>query len=377
MRKTADVVIIGGGIIGCATGYYLAKAGQKVILVEKEYLTAGSTGRCIGGIRQQFSTETAIKVAMGSVKLFNEMEEELGMSVEWYPGGYLLLSHSEEQKKGYLKTIELQKRLGLPVDFISPEEVLEIVPGLNSESLVGAAHCPTDGQANPFLVVNGYADGIKRFGGEILTYTEVTGIKTNSDKVASVKTKTGDEIFAPCIVNAAGPWAKEVGKIVGLELPIEPERHEALVTEGPERMFEPMLVDYRLDGCYFLQKVISNHFIGCYTPENPVKGTSKGSSLEFIREMSSRMIRLVPKLEDLKILRQWGGSYCMTPDGNPILDKTEIDGLYVAGGMSGHGFMLGPMLGKLMAEFMTTGEASIPLDEFSLKREFAKKEALK
>ena len=112
-------------------------------------------------------------------------------------------------------------------------------------------------------------------------------------------------------------------------------------------------------------------------PENPVKGTTKDSSFEFIKEMSRRMIRLVPKLADLKILRQWGGSYCMSPDGNPILDKTEIEGFYVAGGMSGHGFMLGPMLGKLMAEFMTTGTASIPLDEFSREREFAKKEALK
>jgi len=377
MRRTADVVIIGGGIIGCATGYYLAKMGQKVMLVEKEYLTAGSTGSCIGGIRQQFSTETAIKVAMGSVKLFNEMEEELGMSVEWYPGGYLLLAHSEEQKMGYRKTIELQKRLGLSVDFISPEEVSEIVPCINSGDLVGAAYCPTDGQANPFLVVNAYADGIKRFGGEVLTYTEVTEIITNSDKIASVKTNRGDEFFTPCVLNAAGPWAKEVGKMVGLDLPIEPERHEALVTEGLERLFNPMLVDYRPDGCYFLQEFISNHFMGCYTPTKPIKGTSKASSLEFIREMSRRMIRLVPKLEDMKILRQWGGSYCMSPDGNPILDKTEVDGFYVAGGMSGHGFMLGPMLGKLMAEFMTTDKVSIPLDEFSLKREVAKKEALK
>lgn len=377
MRGTADVVIIGGGIIGCATGYYLARLGQKVTVVEREYLAAGSTGRCLGGIRQQFSTETAIRVAMGSVKLFNEMEEELGRSVEWYPGGYLLLAHSEEQKREYLKAIELQKRLGLSVEFISPEEVLEIVPCLNSDGLVGAAYCSTDGQANPFLVVNAYADGIKRFGGKILTYTEVTEIVTQSDRITAVKTNRGDELFTPCILNAAGPWAKEIGKMVGLNLPIEAERHEALVTEGTERMFDPMLVDYRVDGCYFLQRIVSNNFVGCYTPATPVKGPSKASSLEFISEMAKRMIRLIPKLQDVKILRQWAGSYCMTPDGNPIMDKTEVDGFYVAGGMSGHGFMFGPMLGKLMAEFMTTGESSIPLDEFSLKREFAKKEALK
>ncbi len=377
MYKTADAIIIGGGIVGPASGYYLAKQGMRVALFEKEYLCSGSTGRCIGGIRQQFSSETTIRVAMESVNLFTKMEEELGIGVDWYPGGYIFLAHSEEMKQNYLSVIELQKSLGLGVEFISPEKTMNIVPSLNPEGILGAAYCKSDGQANPFLVVKGYTDMIKRLEGNIFTYTRVTKINVRHSRVVSIETENGDEYFAPIVLNAAGPSFKEVGTLVHIDLPTEPERHEALITEGVERILEPMLVDYRPDGCYFNQKIDTGQFIGCYTPDPKVVGDGVDSSFEFIKEMSKRMIRLLPVLRDVRVIRQWAGSYTMTPDGNPIIDRTEIDGFYVAGGMCGHGFMLGPSLGKLVAELITTGKTSIPIDEFSLTRDFGRKEVMK
>lgn len=375
--RTADAIIIGGGILGAATGYYLAKNGFKVILLEKKYLCSGSTGRCIGGVRQQFTTPTSIKVAMESVRLFSNMEEELGAQIEWYQGGYLFLAHSETTKNQYLKAIELQRRIGLDVKFISPDEIKGIVPCLSIDGLLGAAYCPYDGQANPFLAVKAYADSIKSLGGKVMVYTPVVQIRTSDSKVTSVMTQNGDEYSTPVVINTAGPYAQEVGRMVSVELPCEPERHEALITERSEPLFDPMIVDYRPDGCYFVQLKATNQIIGCYTPSPKVEGLRVDNSIEFLREMPRRMLRLVPCLEKVKIIRQWAGSYTMTPDGSPIVGPTPLEGFWVAVGMSGHGFMLGPALGKLLAETIVSGTPSIPLDEFRYGRDFKAGEALK
>lgn len=374
--NTADAIIIGGGIIGCAVGYYLTARGLKVYLFEKDYLTAGSTGRCIGGIRQQFSTELSIKIAMAAVKKFKVMSEELNQDVEFDQSGYLFLAHSEEKKSTYLKLIALQKKMGLDVNFISVDEIKEIVPGINTEGLLGGAYCPTDAQANPFLVIDGYAQKIKEKG-KIFTNKEVVKINLNGGKVASVKTMDGKTYYAPVIVNATGPYIRTLSKTLDLTIPIFPERHESLITEPIEIFFKPMVVDYREDGCYFHQKSKHGGIIACYTPKPNKPGLELGSSFEFIKEMGRRMARLIPKLKDIKIMRQWAGSYEMTPDGNPILDKTEIEGFWIVGGMCGHGFMLGPEIGYLAAEYITSGKPPYNISEFSIKREFAGQEMMK
>ncbi len=384
MNKTADVLIIGGGIIGLSSAYHLAKMGQKVILFEKEYLCAGSTGRCIGGIRQQFSSETTIKVAMESIKMFIEMEQTWKDGIEWYQGGYLFLAHNEEKSNIYKKLIQLQKQFGLDVEYISIEEIKKIVPNINDDNLLGAAYCPSDGQANPFLTAQGYAHQIKNINkhtkrkNEIYTYTEVTDIITDGNEVKGLITNKGDKFYAPKVLTAAGPFINELTKKIDIDLPVYPERHEAIVTDSAEFLFEPMLVDYREDGCYFHQKHDNGQFIGCYSSIPNVPGTSVDSTFEFLTQMSKRMLRIVPALRYVSIMRQWGGSYTMTPDGSPIMDETNMKGFYIAGGMCGHGFMLAPMLGKLMAQFMLEGKSDIPLDEFKLNRDYkAGQEAMK
>lgn len=376
MNNTCDVIIIGGGIIGCATGFYLAKKGLKVYLLEKDYLTAGSTGRCIGGIRQQFSTELSIRVAMESMKKFESMAEVLDQDVEFHRGGYLFLAHTEAKKTTYLELIKLQQSMGLDVDYISRDDIEKIVPGVSTDDLLGGAYCPGDAQANPFLCVDGYAKHIGK-NGAVIPHKEVTSININAGKVTSITTKDNETYYAPIIVNAAGPFVKNVAQLIGIEVPIEAERHEALITEPMERFFDMMIVDYRDDGCYFNQKWGKGSIIGCYTPKPNVPGHSLGTSFEFVKQMGRRTGRLIPRLSDMKIIRQWSGSYEMTPDGNPILDKTDIQGFYIVGGMCGHGFMLGPEIGSLAADFIAEGKTPYDISTFALKRNYANKEVMK
>ncbi len=376
MNSTSDVIIIGGGMIGCATGYYLARKGLKVNLLEKDYLTAGSTGRCIGGIRQQFSTELSIKVAMESMKKFTLMKDELGQDVEFHQGGYLFLAHSEEKKQTYHKLIDIQRSMGLKVEYVGVGEIEKLVPGINPTHLLGGAYCPSDAQANPFLIVDGYAKEIRKKG-NIFPHTEVRAVNMENGRVSSVSTARNETFFAPTVVNAAGPYARDVARMVGLDLPIYAERHEAMITEQMERFFDMMIVDYRADGCYFNQKWGKGSIIGCYTPIPNAPGLDLGTSYEFAREMGRRMARLIPKLGDVKIIRQWSGSYEMTPDGNPILDRSDIEGFWVVGGMCGHGFMLGPEIGWLAAEYINEGQPPYNIDEFAMKRDFAAQEVMK
>jgi sarcosine oxidase subunit beta len=376
MLNTSDVIIIGGGIIGCATGYYLTKKGFKVNLLEKAYLTAGSTGRCIGGIRQQFSTELSIKVAMESMKKFAAMRDELGQDVEFHQGGYLFLAHSAEKQQTYLELIEIQRKMGLDVEYINVEEIEKLVPGINTADLLGGAYCPTDAQANPFLIVDGYAREIRKKG-NVFPHKNVTAIGVENGKVTSVTTQDNETFYAPIVVNAAGPFARDVAHMVNIDLPIFPERHEATITEQMERFFDMMIVDYRPDGCYFNQKWGKGSIIGCYTPIPNVPGLDLGTSFDFAKEMGRRMARLIPRLSEVKIIRQWSGSYEMTPDGNPILDKSDIEGFWVVGGMCGHGFMLGPETGWLAAEYIAEHKPPYDIHEFALSRDFAGKEVMK
>jgi sarcosine oxidase subunit beta len=354
--SVSDIVVIGGGVIGAATGYYLAKFGKKVTLLEKDFLCAGSTGRCIGGIRQQFSSETSIRVMMESIELFKNMKEELGRDVEWYEGGYLMMAHSEQKKKDLLNAMQVQKKCGVKVDFLDTKECAKLVPVLNTEGLIGATWCRHDGQANPFLVVRGYSDGIQRFGGKVLLSKPVTAIDR---KGGGFGVRTAD------------------GEMAGLDLPVVPERHEAVITEAIGKMFDPMLVDYRPDGCYFNQRRDTGQIIGCYTPDPRVDGHRKDTTFDFLKQMGRRMVRLVPALKPLCILRQWAGSYEMTPDGNPLTGETNVKGFWVSAGMCGHGFMFGPRLGQLLAQFMSTGKSDISLAEFQPHRKFGKAELLR
>jgi sarcosine oxidase subunit beta len=346
----------------------------KLALVERKYIGSGSTGRCIGGIRQQFSTAASIRLMQESLELFSQMEEELNRPVEFHQGGYLFLAHTAKMVDVFKKNIEIQEKENVNVSLLSPGEVKEVVPSLNIDGLLAGTYCPDDAQAFPFPILDGYKEKIEQIGGEFYLANPVTTLKKENHFRLTLADNTLLE--APKVLLSAGPWAGELAKQLGLELPLYPERHEAVITERIPKFFEPMVVDYRPDGCYFHQ-LISGQIIACYTPVPNVPGIHEDVSFEFLPQIAWRMRRLIPDLKNAAFLRNWSGSYTMTPDGNPIVDESSIEGFYIASGMSGHGFMFGPAIGKHLAQFMTTGEWGADFSEFSISREFKSKENLK
>lgn len=383
MNKVYDIAIIGGGIIGMATAYYLCPEKLKMAVIERKYLGSGSTGRCIGGIRQQFSTPASIKLMQENLSLFEQMEDVFNHSVEFHRGGYLFLAHTPELVEVFKQNIDIQRKCNANVSLLSPGEVQKVVPELNIDGLLAGAYCPDDAQAFPFPVLEGYRKKFVECGGDLLTDNRVVEIKKQDIKKQDNEgnfiliLEDGSTIEAPKVLLAAGPWTKELGEKAGLDLPLFPERHEAAITERIPKFFESMVVDYRPDGCYFHQ-LISGQVIGCYSPVPNYPGIHEDVSFDFLPQLARRMKRLIPQLKNASFLRAWSGSYTMTPDGNPIVDESPVKGLYVASGMSGHGFMLGPAIGKYLSRFMMTGKWEADLSEFAYDREFRKgKESMK
>lgn len=373
-QKRVDSLIVGGGIIGLSTAYALSRMGERVALIEGRYLGAGSTGRCIGGLRQQFSTSASIELMQENMALFAGMEAEFGHSVEYRASGYLLLAHSEATWAVFEKNVALQQSLGVDVSLLSPRQCRELVPHLCIDELIGAAYCPGDGQAFPFAVIRGYRRGVEAAGGMVITHNPLIAI--DNVRPFCVRLKNGESLYGDKVLVAAGPWTAELMKPLGFDLPLFPERHEAVISERMPRFLGPMLVDYRSDGCYF-QQLESGQVIGCYTPYPNVLGIHEDVSFEFLPEVARRMTRLVPALEHVSLLRHWSGSYTMTPDGNPIVDETPIPGLFVAAGMCGHGFMLAPALGRHLALRMTSGTWQRDFSEFAFNRSYSGEETLK
>ncbi len=375
-RQNADIIVIGGGIIGLSAAYHLSRQKAQVLVLEKKYPASGSTGRCIGGIRLQFSTEASIRLMQDSMDQFKAMHEDFGFSVEFQQGGYLFLAHSEEKLESFRRVSEIQKSLGVNVRLFSADDCRSLVTGLNTDGLCGGIYGPEDGQAYPFKVLKGYLEGLKKNGSDIHLFSEVTNILTKGDRVIGVRTSSGETFFADVILNAAGPEASRVSAMAGIQVRVAAERHEAFITDRLPRLFDPMLVDYRADGCYF-QQMATGQVIGCYTPVPSVPGTDTQATIEFISEMSKRAVRLIPALKDAHVIRHWAGSYENTPDLSPIIDKTHIKGYYLACGMSGHGFMFGPAVGRFVSRIILDGSYPFDWSEFKLDRDYSRLELMK
>ncbi|MGI6359168.1 MAG: NAD(P)/FAD-dependent oxidoreductase [Bacillota bacterium] len=369
MNKTADVVVIGGGVIGCSIAYNLAKRGcRRVILLEKNYLASGSTGRCGAGVRAQWGTEMNLRMAMASVRMFENMNEELEYDddIEFNQGGYLLLAYTDEGWEQFNKNVELQRQFGLQVQVCTPDEAREIVPHLNTEQLVGATFCPTDGHCNPFKVTDAYAKAARRLGVEIQTHTTVTGIEVQGDRVVGVQTDCG-YISTPVVVNAAGGYSQDVARMAGIDLPIHSERHQILITEPVEQMQRPMVMSFHHN--LYAQQTPHGSFIMGLGDPNEQPGYNINATWQFMHEMAEKITWLLPPLRDIRVVRQWAGLYNMTPDRTPIIGAApSVSGFHMAVGFSGHGFMLSPITGVLLAEEILGLPLSLPIDKMDLGR---------
>ncbi|MCC5466970.1 NAD(P)/FAD-dependent oxidoreductase [Pelosinus baikalensis] len=369
MIKTADVVVIGGGVIGCSTAYNLAKLGAgKVVVLEKKYLASGATGRCGAGMRMQWGTETNCLLSRESVKMLSHLPELLNVDVdiEFTQNGYLMPAYSEKMAEQFKKNLVLQNSLNIPARWVTPEESLEIVPFLNTKGMFGATYCAEDGHCNPFKVTEAYGQAAQNLNVEIYTDTEVQGIVTKNGKIISVRTNRGD-IQTDTVVNAAGGYAKTVGRMVGVELPIFPERHEILVTEPVEPTMGPMVMSF-YHNLYCQQSPHGSFIMGIGHPNEPESYNIK-SSWQFLRDMAQRLVEILPPLAGLNVVRQWAGLYDMCPDRTPILGSSPaLNRFFTAAGFSGHGFMISPITGQLMAEMVVGKPTAFPIQMFDAGR---------
>lgn len=366
-RNTADVAIIGGGVHGCSVAWHLAKEGLKVVLFERDYLSSGGSGRSAAGIRQQFGTEVNCKLALYNLEKFPVLQEELEYEadLEYDPSGYLWIAYSESQLEQLKKNVELQNSLGINSKILTPEEIKEVAPGLNTEGMIGASWNEKDGHINPHTLTFAYADAAKRLGAVIHTQTPVTGLEVQAEKVVGVKTSKGDWDVG-CVVCAAGPWSVEVAKWVGLDVPIVPERHQILITEPIERMKHPMTLCLD-DGSYFKQCPNGTFMLGWGNP-NEKKDTSFESSWEFLLEVSRRVLAKMPCLSGVRVVRQWTGPYDITPDQQAIVGATPVEGFYLDCGWSGHGLQFAPSIGRIMSEIVVGKDPFIDVSVFRFTR---------
>ena len=374
MDRTADVVIIGGGVIGASIAYHLGlqKAGR-VVLVEKGQLGEGSTSRCVGGIRTQFSTEINIQFSLESLRTFERFQEELGVDPEFRRIGYLFLASTSMELEIFKRNVALQRKYHIPVELLDPSEIGKRWPCLRMNDILGGTFCPWDGYAGPSEVLSGFVGAAKRLGVKMIEGTEVVGIMVERGKVVGVKTR-GDEILAPVVVNAGGPHASIIGDMAGVTIPVKPLRRQVFVT-APFHFTDqtiPLTIDFHR-GWYFRQELDGYLLSG---PLDQKAGFNLNVDYEAMAEAVENALYRVPVLEGARIARGWAGLYEISPDHHAILGTVpEVKGFVLANGFSGHGFQHSPAVGKVIAELITEGKATT-LDISSLSIERFKKREL-
>jgi len=368
MEKTADVVIIGGGIVGLSIAYYLAlKRAGRIVLFEKGQLGEGSTGRCVGGIRTQFSTEINIRFSLESLKTFEQFEEEFGINPEFKKIGYLFLATTEQEIGVFRENITLQRKFNIPVEFLSPEEIRSRWPYLRTEDVLGGTFCPKDGYAGSSEILSGFVNGAKRAGVKIYEGMEIVGISLAKGRIRSVRTK-GEEIFAPVVVNAGGPHAASIGGMAGINIPVKPLRRQIFITASFHLTDSPipLTIDFHR-GWYFRQEGNGLLLSG---PLDLEPSFNLNTEYEAMAETSENAMFRVPALEKARIARGWAGLYEISPDRHAILGKVPAaPGLILANGFSGHGFQHSPAVGKVISELITDGVArTIDISSLSIER---------
>lgn len=369
MINKAEVVIIGGGISGAAIAYNLALKGVKDILVlEKSYQGAGSTGRCGAGIRQQWGTKMNCELGKLSCEYFEQAVEALDYhgDIEFKQGGYLILASSDRELDQFKKNVALQNSLGIHSQVISLEDAREIVPFLDTSSLTGATYYEKDGHLNPFTTLDAFVQACKRLGVHYMTHTEVISITQQSGRVTGLVTSRGP-VSTPIVVNAAGGYGRIVSEMAGIEIPTYSERHQILVTTPVAPILKPMVMSFSQN--IYAQQVPHGSLIMGRSDPNEPRDLNDQSTWQFLDEMAKTATRLLPPLEKIRVARAWAGQYHMTPDKQPILGGTpDLKGYYMAVGFSGHGFMFAPATGLLLSEVILGQTTSLDISMLDIER---------
>jgi sarcosine oxidase subunit beta len=367
LPERAEIVIVGGGVIGLSIAYHLAQHDlTDVVVIERGYLAEGASGRNGGGIRQQWSTEINIRLMQESVELCRRFAVDLGVNVWFRQGGYLFLARSAKEVARLEKNIALQNRCGVPTRMLEPREAKDIVPELDLTGIVGASYNPSDGILFPWPFLWGYARQAAAHGVKIFTQTPVTGLDPIGGGGYVVHTPRGN-VRARRVINATGSWSPQLAKMIGVDVPTWPIRHEICSSEPLKPFLRPMVSELA-SGLYCSQSM-RGEIVGGVSLPGHGSTYAMGSTLEFLATYARRLVRLMPILGDIKVLRQWAGPYDQSPDGNPILGPApDHPDFFLACGFVGHGFMMAPIVGKLYAEWLTGGAPHEIFNRYTLGR---------
>jgi sarcosine oxidase subunit beta len=351
----AEVVVVGGGIMGVSALYYLARAGcRDCVLVERETLGAGSTSKAAGGIRAQFSDELNIRIALACIDRYRRFAEEPGGTIDFKQWGYLFLLTTEAEVVSFRRSIELQQRLGVPSRLITAEEAAAIVPGLRIDDVLAGTFCPIDGYATPEAAVQGYATAAVRLGASIVQGCEASRVLVEDGRVVGIDTSQG-RVAADRVILTAGVWSTELGATAGVEIPVEPERRHVFFTEPGDSLPRelPLTIDFAT-GFYF-------HREG--------GGLLFGGRQQSLEELAPIAAHRLPPLERLPVRGGWSGYYEISPDHNALVGQTsEPIGLVYATGFSGHGFQQAPVIGEHVALLALGLPTEFDLTAFGLER---------
>ena len=362
----ADVVIVGGGIMGLALAYHLTRRGVRdVVVLERGYLNAGASGRNGGGVRAQWSTPTFIRLASRSIELCRGFAVDMGVNVWMRQGGYLFLAPDAAQVARAERNVALQRRHGLRTRLVTPAEACELVPQLDGSRFLAGAWNADDGVVFPWPFLWGYADRAEAGGARVHTFTRVTGFDRTGRRLTAVRTDRG-ALASDVVVNAAGAWSRAVASLAGVALPNRPVRHEILATESMRPWLDPLVAVLGV-GLYFSQSQRGELVGGMGDREEP-EGIAMGSTLRFLARFARAIAAVAPITAGLRVVRQWAGCYDATPDNNPILGRAGFENFLQLCGFVGHGFMMAPAVTELMAAWMA-GDAPDPIfTTFTLDR---------
>ena len=378
--QTADVVIIGGGIVGSSIAWHLTDAGcRNVLLVEREsHQGKGSTGKSMGGVRAQFATPVNIQMSLYSIPFYASFEERLGLPSEYRAQGYLFVA-TKPSHIDYLRTNQqLQESLGLTqVSMLTREEIVEIVPQLRSDDVLGGSFCPTDGFVDPYSVMVGFTTRACEHGTTLWRSTEITGILRDNGRITGVETTRGP-VSTRVVVNATGPWAAQTAALAGVKLAVEPLRRMLVPTEPFDGVSHaiPMVVDMT-NGFHFRPESLG--FLLAWNDPEETPGYKTDFEPSFIEKVLVRAADRVPCFENLAVnpKRAWAGLYEMSPDHHAIIGPIdEVPGFFCANGFSGHGVMHAPATGKIISDLVLHGTSHVVADVAVLSPQRFEKGAL-
>lgn len=376
MRDRAEIVVVGAGIMGLSIAYHLARLGvTDVVVVDRSYLCGGASGRNGGGIRAQWSSEANVRLMQESIRMCQDFASEFKINVWLRQGGYLFLARTEERRRSLEASCALQRECGLSTRMLTPREAQKIVPELSLDGVVAASYNPDDGVVFPWPFVWGFAQAARKLGVEVATFTDVVGIEARGSTIEGVRVRdvrrgvAGAEhtIRTHKVINAAGAWSPEIARMLGVELPNKPHRHEICSTEPLKPWLKPLVADLE-NGLYFSQST-RGEIVGGIGQSRVPEGLDQNSSFAFLGLYARALVRTCPVLGEVKVLRQWSGCYDLTPDANPIVGPVDaVEHFYQASGFMGHGFMMAPVVGKLIAEELVLGTRLPMFERWNLRR---------